>query len=165
MNLETAIENYHKLDTKAQEIFKNIYWFLTQIHQVKREMHFYKITSLFVGFMAFFILTFRFSPNRLGAGDTTKGTILFWGTLLIISVLSYLIGCLIGLLRYQGGKSIRSLRYRLLRVFQHTEKDPLTYALQFIERNQPELINETDKEIRKKIKALISDPKSPKAAA
>lgn len=158
MNLETVTQNYQQLDEKARQAFQNLYWFLLQIHEVKRAKGVCKSTSIVIGLLAFFFSRpFLFSYG-LGMGNPTERPAAFLGYLLGVLAVSYLIGWLIGLLRYHGDKSIGSLRYRFLHAYQHTEKVPLTKALQFIEACQPVLVNDTDREVRKHIKVLNSGP-------
>lgn len=158
MNLETIIQNHQQMDDKARKAFLDLYGFLRQIHEVKHAKGVCKSASVIIGLFAFFFSRpFLFSYGLWVENPIERPTV-FLGYFLGVLTVSYLIGWLIGLLRYSGDKSIGSLRYRFLYAYLHTEKIPLTKALQFIKACQPVLVNDTDREVRKHIKVLTSGP-------
>lgn len=155
MNLEFVIQSYNTLDDEARKTFMKAYWPLWAIYRIKRKKFYYKVATITAGDIILLIS----APfiRSISNGNLTKLLLIFSGTIIIF----YLIGWLIGAIKYRGYYSLSSWKHSFLHVYAHTEASPLLDVFHFIQACQPELIKNTDREIKRTILNLINSRPNP----
>lgn len=151
MDLEIVIRNYNKLDEKGRRAFENLYWLVRTIHQVKQNTQNCKIITMLTGLF----INLIFFPTI----NSVSKIYIFFGSLIIFYLIGWLIGLILIVYHKNGGLGF--LRYQFYYVYLCSEPTLLVQTFQFIQANQPELIQNTDREVKKKILSIIRPHTNP----